>query len=108
MDIRSFYIQFNSQSRCFVSVIDITMRGVSLLILSVTILGASHGGEVPQTSSYCKETCIEECTCPERVTCTATEKDCGPSQEVPEGHCDPDRICVAENCQCKYISSLNN
>ena len=85
------------------------MRGISLLILSFAIVGAIHGGEVvPQTSSYCKETCVEECTCPERVTCTATEKDCGPSQVVPEGHCDPDRICVAENCQCKYFTYLNH
>ena len=83
------------------------MRGVSLLMLSFAVLGAIHGGEVPQTSSYCRETCTEECTCPERVTCTTTEKDCGPSQEVPEGHCDPDRICVAENCQCKYFPNLN-
>ena len=84
------------------------MRGVSLLILYFTLLGAIHGGEVPETSSYCKETCIEECTCPERVTCTTTEKDCGPSQEVSEGHCDPDRICVAKNCQCKYFTYLNH
>ena len=56
----------------------------------------------------CNEKCTEECTCPERKTCGETEIDCGPSAETPEGHCDPDRICVASNCQCKVVDILTD
>ena len=51
----------------------------------------------------CVEVCNKECTCPDRKTCTANEIDCGASSTPPEGHCDPDRVCVAANCLCKFL-----
>ena len=67
-----------------------------LAFVAIVFVQGSFGQET------CDEKCSEECTCPERKVCTETEKDCGPSSKAPEGHCDPDRVCVASNCNCKH------
>ena len=68
-----------------------------LLVFVIVFLVQGYLGQ-----ETCDEKCSEECTCPERKVCTDTEIDCGPSSETPVGHCDPDRICVASNCQCTF------
>lgn len=75
---------------------------LNLFILSIAAVLVAQGVIATET---CDETCTEECTCPERKTCSETEIDCGPSAETPEGHCDPDRVCVASNCQCKILAN---
>ena len=78
---------------------------LKLFILSIVAALVAQCAIADET---CDETCTEECTCPERKTCSETEIDCGPSAETPEGHCDPDRICVASNCQCKILANYTD
>ena len=50
----------------------------------------------------CVDQCSDKCTCPDKKTCTENEVDCGPAPADPQSFCDPDRICVANNCECKF------
>ena len=71
----------------------------SLVVLSCVAILSIQGA---LGAGMCEETCSNECICPERKVCTDTETDCGPSSATPKGHCDPDRVCVASNCQCRF------
>ena len=71
----------------------------TLCILSCALFMV-HG--ITGQEQDCEEICTEECKCTDRKTCNENQIDCGESSKPPTGHCDPDRICVAANCLCKY------
>ena len=58
---------------------------------------------VPETSPIqkCETECTSECGVCEKKVCTETQVDCGPKEKRPTDLCEPDRKCVASNCQCK-------
>ena len=74
--------------------------GCTLLIILVvgSIVSAEDNG-------ICVEKCTEECkaTCPEQIVCTKDELDCGPGTPPENPFCEVDRVCVASNCNCKYL-----
>ena len=76
----------------------------SLVLLSFAVILSIQAALGEETlHPQCDVKCSDECTCPERIVCTETEIDCGPSSATPKGHCDPDRVCVASNCHCRFL-----
>ena len=62
-----------------------------------------------QGTDTCVEKCTDECkaTCPEQIICSEDEIDCGPGAPPENPFCETDMICVASNCNCKYLCVIN-
>ena len=71
---------------------------VNILILALLLAnGEPTRGEEPTCQNRCLTSCRE--TCPEKKICTENEIDCG--EGPAHAFCEPDRVCVATNCECK-------
>ena len=60
------------------------------------VIGITRG------ENTCETICFAGCGgCLGVKNCTETEIDCGPKAKTPTDPCEPERFCVASNCQCK-------
>ena len=88
-----------------ISHIDIMKYTVCTFLLVICMANAVIG----KTQEQCETECIEECheECPEKKVCTEDQLDCGegPPHPSPLSFCEPDRICVANTCQCRLCKS---
>ena len=78
---------------------------VCTLLIAVFMANAVIG-EVTIAQEQCEKNCIEECheECPDKKVCTEEQNDCGagPPHPSPLSFCESDRICVANNCLCRF------
>ena len=83
------------------------MKYTLCTILLAVLMQNAVIGEVSATQEQCETECIDEChrECPIKKVCTEDQIDCGagPPHPSPLSFCEPDRICVANNCQCRFL-----
>ena len=82
------------------------MRNVIYSIVLTLIIACGTTIAEEQT---CHTRCVSDCeaSCADPIVCTEEELDCGEGPKCGGrncgGFCEHDRLCVAKNCECKYI-----